>query len=63
VSRRRQQKLEQKQLAEKQQGCEPSCFSTLGYNVAYGYSAARVMKWLARQAMNGFAGVTGRFDS
>jgi len=35
-------------------GCEPNCFSTLGYNVAYCYSAARVMKWLWKQAMNGF---------
>jgi hypothetical protein len=43
-------------------GCEPNCFSTLGYNVAYCYSAARVMKWLWKQAMNGFQGVTGSFE-
>jgi hypothetical protein len=58
-----QQKFEQKQLIEMKQGCEPNCFSTLGYNVAYCYSSARVMKWLARQAMHGFQGVTGSFDS
>jgi hypothetical protein len=53
----------QKQLAEMKQGCEPNSFSTLGYNVAYCCSATRVMKWLARQAMRGFQGVTGSFDS
>ena len=25
-------------------GCEPNCFSTLGYNVAYCYSAPRVIE-------------------
>jgi len=29
------QKFDLKQLAEMKQGCEPQCFSTLGYNVAY----------------------------
>jgi len=43
-------------------GCEPNCFSTLGYNVAYCYSVARVMKWLWKQALNGFQGVTGSFE-
>jgi hypothetical protein len=44
------------------QGCEPNCFSTLGYNVAYCYSAARVMRWLLKQASHGFQGVTGSFE-
>jgi MoaA/NifB/PqqE/SkfB family radical SAM enzyme len=56
------QKFDVKQLAEMKQGCEPQCFSTLGYNVAYCYSAARVMKWLWKQAMHGFQGVTGSFE-
>ena len=56
------QKFDVKQLAEMKKGCEPNCFSTLGYNVAYCYSAARVMKWLWKQAMNGFQGVTGSFE-
>jgi hypothetical protein len=43
-------------------GCEPNCFSTLGYNVAYCYSMARVVKWLVKQAMHGFQGVTGSFE-
>jgi MoaA/NifB/PqqE/SkfB family radical SAM enzyme len=56
------QKFDLKQLAEMKNGCEPHCFSTLGYNVAYCYDAARVMKWLYKQAMNGFQGVTGSFE-
>jgi len=28
----------------------------------YGYTMARVVKWLAKQAMHGFQGVTGRFE-
>jgi hypothetical protein len=44
------------------QGCEPNCFSTLGYNVAYCYDVSRVMKWLWKQAMHGFQGVTGSFE-
>jgi MoaA/NifB/PqqE/SkfB family radical SAM enzyme len=56
------QKFDVQQLSEMKKGCEPNCFSTLGYNVAYCYSAARVMKWLWKQAMNGFQGVTGSFE-
>jgi len=56
------QKFDLKQLTDMKQGCEPHCFSTLGYNVAYCYSAARVMKWLMKQARNGFQGVTGSFE-
>jgi hypothetical protein len=55
-------KFDFKQLAEMKRGCEPHCFSTLGYNLAYCYSAARVMRWLFKQALRGFQGVTGSFD-
>jgi len=57
------QKFDLKQLAEMKQGCEPPMFfQRSAYNVAYCYSAARVMKWLWKQAMNGFQGVTGSFE-
>jgi MoaA/NifB/PqqE/SkfB family radical SAM enzyme len=56
------QKFNLKQLADMKQGCEPNCFSTLGYNVAYCYDVSRVMKWLWKQAMHGFQGVTGSFE-
>jgi MoaA/NifB/PqqE/SkfB family radical SAM enzyme len=55
-------KFDKKQLLEMKQGCEPHCFSTLGYNIAYCYSTTRVMKWLFKQARRGFQGVTGSFD-
>jgi MoaA/NifB/PqqE/SkfB family radical SAM enzyme len=55
-------KFDVKQLTEMKQGCEPHCFSTLGYNVAYCYSTGRVMRWLWKQAKNGFQGATGSFD-
>ena len=32
------------------------------HNVAYCYDAARVMKWLLKQARHGFQGVTGSFE-
>jgi hypothetical protein len=44
------------------QSCELNCFSTLGANLAYCYSGTRVMKWLAKQALNGFQGTTGSFE-
>ena len=55
-------KFDVKQLNEMKQGCEPHCFSTLGYNVAYCYDVTRVMKWLLKQAAHGFQGVTGSFE-
>jgi MoaA/NifB/PqqE/SkfB family radical SAM enzyme len=55
-------KFDLKQLSEMKQSCELHCFSTLGYNLAYCYSGARVMRWLSRQAVRGFQGVTGSFD-
>jgi MoaA/NifB/PqqE/SkfB family radical SAM enzyme len=55
-------KFDVQQLSEMKKGCEPHCFSTLGYNVAYCYDVTRVMKWLWKQAKHGFQGVTGSFD-
>ena len=56
------QKFDLKQLGEMKKGCEPNCFSTLGYNVAYCYDVTRVLKWLLKQASHGFQGVTGSFE-
>jgi MoaA/NifB/PqqE/SkfB family radical SAM enzyme len=55
-------KFDVEQLSEMKKGCEPACFSTLGYNVAYCYDMTRVMRWLWKQAKHGFQGVTGSFD-
>jgi MoaA/NifB/PqqE/SkfB family radical SAM enzyme len=56
------QKFDVAQLSEMKQSCELNCFSTLGANLAYCYSGTRVMKWLAKQALNGFQGATGSFE-
>lgn len=55
-------KFDVRQLNEMKQSCELNCFSTLGANLAYCYSGTRVMKWLAKQALNGFQGATGSFE-
>lgn len=55
-------KFKTSQLSEMKKGCEPNCYSTLGYNVAYCYDISRVVKWLAKQAAHGFQGVTGSFE-
>lgn len=51
-----------RQLTEMKKSCQPRCFSTLNHIVGYCYNDARVMKWLARQAVRGFQGVTGTFE-
>lgn len=38
--------------------CQPHCFSTLNHIVAYCYNDGRVIRWLLKQAMNRFQGVT-----
>jgi MoaA/NifB/PqqE/SkfB family radical SAM enzyme len=56
------QKFDVRQLNDMKQECELNCYSTLGANLAYCYSGTRVMKWLAKQALNGFQGTTGSFE-
>jgi hypothetical protein len=48
--------IDRAQLAEMKRTCQQYCFSTLNNNLAYCYSGTRVLKWLWRQAMNGFQG-------
>ena len=50
------------ELDEMKKGCQPHCFSTLNHNLAYCYDAARVVKWLGKQAARGFQGATGSFS-
>jgi len=55
------QTFETPQLQEMKKGCQPHCFSTLNHNLAYCYDAMRVVKWVGKQALNGFQGTTGSF--
>ena len=50
------------QLLELKRTCQSHCFSTLNHTVAHCYDAKRIIRWLAKQAANGFRGVTGSFE-
>jgi radical SAM protein with 4Fe4S-binding SPASM domain len=55
-------KFEATQLAAMKQTCERHCFSTLNHNLGYCYNDARVIKWLWKQARNGFKGGARSFE-
>jgi MoaA/NifB/PqqE/SkfB family radical SAM enzyme len=54
-------KFEAGQLRDMKKTCESHCFSTLNHNLAYCYDDTRVIKWVGKQALRGFQGVTGSF--
>jgi len=51
-------RFDTKQLKAMKVECQPHCFSTLNHIVAYCYNDDRIIKWLLKQAMNRFQGVT-----
>lgn len=55
-------KFEKSQLDEMKKECSQHCLSTCNYILSYCYDNTRVMKWLAKQAMRGFQGVSGSFE-
>ncbi len=57
-----QPRFDDAQLKEMKRSCETHCFSTLNHILAFCYSDARVLKWLLRQAGNGFQGVRGNME-
>ncbi len=48
-------------LDRRKQACTMHCLSTCQHTLGYAYNAAHALRWLARQARNGFRGVTGSF--
>lgn len=56
-------KFDVRQLEAMKPACQPHCFSTLNHIVAFCYNDARVIQWLVKQALHGFQGVTGNFES
>ncbi len=50
------------QLTDMKSSCQRHCFSTLNHNLAYCYNDARVIKWLWKQAKNGFQDGARSFD-
>jgi len=47
-------KFDPAQLREMKKSCQQHCFSTLNHNLGYCYNDARVIKWIWKQARNGF---------
>ena len=41
--------------------CTAKCLSTCQHTLGYAYDTGHVLRWLTRQARNGFRGVTGSF--
>ena len=54
--------FERQQLEDMKVECQPHCFSTLNHNLAYCYNASRAIRWVLKQATNGFQGTTGSFE-
>jgi sulfatase maturation enzyme AslB (radical SAM superfamily) len=57
-----QHKFEVRQLNEMKESCQTHCFSTLNHNLAFCYNDARVLRWVIKQAAQGFQGATGSFN-
>jgi MoaA/NifB/PqqE/SkfB family radical SAM enzyme len=55
-------KFERDQLTNMKKACQKHCFSTLNHNLGYCYNDARVIKWLWKQARNGFQGGARSFE-
>jgi MoaA/NifB/PqqE/SkfB family radical SAM enzyme len=57
-----QPKFETGQLSAMKVSCQQHCFSTLNHIVGFCYNDTRVIKWLMKQAVRGFQGVTNWSD-
>jgi MoaA/NifB/PqqE/SkfB family radical SAM enzyme len=55
-------KFDSGELREMKKTCQRHCFSTLNHNLAYCYNDARVLKWLWKQARNGFGAGARSFE-
>lgn len=55
-------KFDPAQLREMKKTCQKHCFSTLNHNLGYCYNDARVIKWVWKQARNGFRGDVHSFE-
>jgi MoaA/NifB/PqqE/SkfB family radical SAM enzyme len=55
-------KFDTQQLTQMKKTCQRHCFSTLNHNLAYCYNDARVLRWLWRQAKNGFSSGARSFE-
>jgi MoaA/NifB/PqqE/SkfB family radical SAM enzyme len=53
--------FELRQLDALKAECTVHCLSTCQHTLGYAYDTAHLLRWLGRQAVNGFRGVTGSF--
>jgi poly-gamma-glutamate capsule biosynthesis protein CapA/YwtB (metallophosphatase superfamily) len=54
--------FEPDELKTMKKTCERHCFSTLNHNLSYCYDGKRVMKWIWKQAKNGFGSGARSFE-
>ena len=55
-------RFDAKQLGSMKNVCQKHCFSTLNHNLGYCYNDARALKWLFKQARNGFGSGARSFE-
>lgn len=55
-------KFEVCQLDVMKESCTGHCFSTLNYTLGHCYNDSRVLRWIGKQALRGFRGVTGAVE-
>ncbi len=55
-------RFEVRQLDGMKQACQTHCFSTLNHNLGYYYNDGRAIKWVLRQALRRFQGLSGSFE-
>lgn len=55
-------RFQSRQLAGMKTECQKHCFSTLNHNLSYCFDASRAIRWVLKQAANGFRGTTGSFE-
>ena len=54
-------RFDEEQLDEMKRECHAHCLSTCQHTLGYAYSPWNTLRWLGRQARNGFRGVTGGY--
>jgi MoaA/NifB/PqqE/SkfB family radical SAM enzyme len=54
-------RFDEGQLDEMKRECHAHCLSTCQHTLGYAFSAWNTLRWLGRQARNGFRGVTGSY--
>ncbi len=54
--------FDRSQLKTMKETCQKHCFSTLNHILGFCYNDARVLKWLWKQALNGFQGGARSFE-